>query len=158
MKTADQIAETITEKWTRLHGEHREDVIDAIVEGIEADRAQRGVQEDPLIEPDEKFPGRPHTLDFARLSGASLGADELSEQPGTPPEQLGIDEMSLHYTVTTRVAAAIDALGPLFHVMPTDVLMGGAWVDGFAVGMLFERRGGARPEETVVTDGEGSAL
>lgn len=107
-------------------------------------------EDDPPIPPNPQFPDRPHTLDFARLSAAVIEIDQESDAGATPPEVIGVDGDSLLYAVSTRLAHADDALEfvALVTGRPVDqsIMRAAAWLDGFAAGQRFERRGGHRED------------
>ncbi len=106
------------------------------------------------VEPDPDFPNRPMHPDFARLSAASIRMDELSKT-GSPPEVIGIDPDSLLYGLANRMGAALS--DPIVSMMPIEVQVQGAWLDGFAVGIEYQKRGGSSPIETGNTgDKEGA--
>lgn len=128
--------------------------IDAVVSsGQVTDYAWSLVDVTPIGEPDgptpadPDFPDRPRHPDFARISAAGIRVDELAEKgQGSPPEKIGIDEETLLHMVRNRVGQALS--DPLVQLMPIAVQVQGAWVDGFAVGIEYQKRGGSRPTKT----------
>ena len=108
---------------------------------------------DDLIPPDPRFPDRPHTLDFARLSSAISEQDAVAEALGLE-EALGVDPDSLLYMAEARIQKAL-----LYGVSidaPSSVILQSIFFDGFQLGVGFQKRGGHRPTETG-TAGEGSS-
>ena len=113
-------------------------------------------EEDATPPADPQFPDRPTHPDFARLVAAGAVVDEEPEGSMSPPEQIGIDEDSLLYMTHNRLGTALNS--PLVQLMPRAIQMQGAWIDGFAVGLEYQKRGGSRPTETGNTgEKEGSS-
>lgn len=107
-----------------------------------------GERDSPLdFDPD--FPNRPQHQDFARLSAAAVGitaaVDEMDDFD--PSKLLEIDKDSLVYIAQQRADRAVDALGMLILLSPQTAL-GTAWLDGFSIGVEYQKRGGSRPTET----------
>ena len=109
---------------------------------------------DPLNDP--RFPDRPNTPDFWRLSEVSLAHDAASED-----QSIGdiiadlVDEPSLMYLASQRMGNAFNitpaAVGPELWV-----IFMGLYLDAFCKGVSFEKAGGHRPNETG-TAGEGGS-
>jgi hypothetical protein len=109
--------------------------------------------DDNLLPADPRFPGRPHTLDFARLSSAVSEQDAIAELLGLE-EALGIDAESLLYMAEARIAKAL-VIGAAAG-SPPSVTLQSLYFDAFQMGVGFQKRGGHRPTETG-TAGEGSS-
>lgn len=151
MKTAQEVAESIADKWTRLDGEDREDVIEAMVEAIEADRAQRVAGENETLDPDPRFPQRPRHPDLARLSSAAAEQDAVSDMLGLDAALL-IDVDSAVYMARRRAHAIGFAEVP----PPIETRILSLYLDALHMGIGFANRGGHRPTKTG-TAGEGSS-
>lgn len=93
---------------------------------------------DPLR--DERFPHRPQSQDFWRLSEAVLQVDGQADEGDETFEQIVsklIDIEALTYMATSRMS-----LGLLRTNSKLD--LSSAWLDGFVVGLLFQQKGGHR--------------
>lgn len=102
---------------------------------------------DPLRDP--RYPDRPQTPDFWRLSEVSLEQDARAVESNDVGEILAelVDEPSLLYLAQNRIQIAFglsaDVVGPdLFAILM------GIYYDAFAKGAAFQQRGGHRPNET----------
>lgn len=107
------------------------------------------VDNEPLLDPDPRFPERPHTLDFARLSSAAGEMDAVADMLSFD-EALGCDMESLLYIAKGR--AGLSFGGP--HMVKSAHLA--IYFDAFQLGVGFQKKGGHRPNETG-TAGEGSS-
>lgn len=96
IKTPEQIAAEITEGWTRLDGELREDVSEAIVEGIEADRAQR-----PQVDQDWQDDAHNHAAHDLREA-----LDMLAEAGSSDDPDLAIVEAAERMDAAARALLA----------------------------------------------------
>lgn len=102
---------------------------------------------DPLRDP--RFPDRPQTPDFWRLSEVALDHDARAVETEDVGQILAemVDEPSLMYMAEHR-------LGNAFGITPVGVGPGlfavlmGIYYDAFAKGVDFQKRGGHRPNET----------
>lgn len=92
---------------------------------------------------DLSFPGQPEHPDFWRLSSEVLRLDGEAQE-GKSIEQIaedmGIDIESLGYMATQRALR----LGSMLGLDPRKdqrvvSMLGGMWLDGFAIGINFER-------------------
>jgi len=102
-------------------------------------------EEDATPPADPEFPDRPTHPDFARLSAAVTEMDRRSdeaEKDVTPPQLIGVDAEALAYMARMRTGIALSSL--LVALMPTEIQMQGAWCDGFAAGIVYQKRGGSR--------------
>lgn len=113
---------------------------------------------DPLNDP--RFPNRPNTPDFWRLSEVALAHDAAVdlEDGGRPLADVIaelVDEPSLIYLASQRMGNAFDisprSVGPELWV-----IFLGLYLDAFCKGVSFEKAGGHRPNETG-TAGEGGS-
>lgn len=100
---------------------------------------------DPLNDP--RFPDRPQHPDFWKLSEIALRLDGKANEGGqTMPEIVTelsvVDLASLEYLALNRAGTALLAIGmPLENVLQS--MLAAAMVDGFTIGVLFERQRGA---------------
>lgn len=101
---------------------------------------------DPLRDP--RFPDRPQTQDFWRLSEIALDHDG---DPRSVEDIIGevIDHDSLVYMVHQRV-------GRLVSNPDLEAILGGVALDAFMLGAKFIQRGGHRPDETGTTPEKGA--
>jgi hypothetical protein len=108
---------------------------------------------DPLLPHDPRFPHRPQTLDFARLSSAVSQQDALADLLGVE-EALEVDEASLKYMAEQRIQAAL--IHGASEGAPSSVILESIYFDAFQLGVGFQKRGGHRSDKTG-TAGEGSS-
>lgn len=94
--------------------------------------------DDDLIPPDPRFPDRPHTLDFARLSSAAAEQDAVADMLGIE-QAAKVDLDSLIYMAKGRLGKV--------GILPTPQALS-LYVDAFHLGVGFQERGGHRPNET----------
>ena len=100
---------------------------------------------DEPIPADHRFPDLPTHPDFARMSAAAIEVDRRSDESDDsvlPPEIIGIDGDTLAYMAGQRIGRAYEH--PLVQLMPRTIQLQGAWCDGFAVGVEYQKRGGSR--------------
>lgn len=109
--------------------------------------------DDDLLPPDPRFPDRPHTLDFARLSSSVSEQDAIADLLGLEAA-LGIEPDSLLYMAEARIQKAM-VIG-VAAGSPPEVILQSLYFDAFQMGVGFQKRGGHRPTETG-TAGEGSS-
>ena len=104
-------------------------------------------EDDAPIPADPRFPDRPTHPDFARLSAAVLVNDARADAGEDVPAIFEADGDSLVYMVEQRMHTAF---GFGVHMIPEGMqtMMQALFIDGFTVGIQFERRGGPRPAET----------
>jgi hypothetical protein len=95
--------------------------------------------DDDLIPPDPRFPERPHTLDFARLSAAVAYNDALADMLDVGAV-LECDMESLIYLAKGRAGFSFGGE----HMVRTAHLA--IYLDAFQLGVEFERRGGHRED------------
>ena len=107
--------------------------------------------DDDLLPPDPRFPNRPHTLDFARLSSAAGEQDAVADMLDVT-EALECDMESLMYMAEARMKK----VGLGFSRPETRIMLFALYFDAFQLGVGFQKRGGHRPDETG-TAGEGSS-
>lgn len=120
-----------------LHQSRAQAILDAL-------RANEG-DDEPLLEPDARFPERPHTLDLARLSSALHEQDAVAEVAGLP-QAMDVDPASLTYMAKLRIQAAL-LNGARVGLHP-DLILVSLYFDAFQLGVGFQNRGGHRPDET----------
>lgn len=95
---------------------------------------------DPLHDP--RFPDRPDTPDFWRLSETVLEQDGRSVEGGEDPFTIAdVDQKSITYMARHRVAMAFGGAPIPTNVLTTIIAL---YVDAFTVGRGFEKRGGHR--------------
>lgn len=95
--------------------------------------------DDDLIPPDPRFPERPHTLDFARLSAAVAYNDAVADMLDVNAA-LECDMASLIYLAKGRAGAFFggESLVKTAHLA--------LYMDAFQLGVEFTKRGGHRPD------------
>lgn len=116
-------------------------------------------EKDPNPAPDPDFPDRPTHPDFGRLSAAVRAVDasvEGKNEHVSPPDAIGIDADSLRYLLRNRLGRPEIVMAS--HLFGLEVAQQAAWVDGFAVGIHYQTRGGSRPAETGNTGEEEGSL
>lgn len=111
--------------------------------------------DDPLLEPDPRFPDRPHTLDFARLSGAVGHQDAVGDMLGLEAA-LQVDFDSLAYMARGRIQMAM--LSGARSGLSGELILQTIYMDAFNLGVLFQQRGGRRLDETGTTPEKGGSL
>jgi hypothetical protein len=94
---------------------------------------------DDLIPPDPAFPNRPQTLDFARLASAVAHNDAVADMLDVGAV-IECDMESLLYLARQRAGMSFG--GP--QMVRTAHLS--IYLDAFALGVEFERRGGHRAD------------
>jgi hypothetical protein len=100
---------------------------------------------DPLRDP--RFPDRPQHPDFWRLSDVVLQLDgQATEGDRTIPEIMTglVDPESLTYVALNRAGLLCQHLGLPESIRPA---LAATWLDAFAAGVSFEKRGGHRTTE-----------
>lgn len=96
---------------------------------------------DPLR--DARFPGRPQSADYWRISEVILWLDGQADA-GVQVEAVVADAVDLEAALYAGKQRALRAVGePLRGTRPVE-LLAGMWLDGFMAGMLFQQRGGHR--------------
>lgn len=95
------------------------------------------MHDDDLIPPDPRFPNRPHTLDFARLSSAASEQDAVADAVSLS-EALEVDTLSLLYMAQERIRMTGIEPDPLSLAL---------YLDAFQLGVGFTKRGGSRNNE-----------
>lgn len=108
---------------------------------------------DERLEPDPRFPDRPDTLDFARLSSILNAQDAIADMLGFD-EALDVDLKSLQYAARNRIQASL--ITGAMTGMPPEAIIEMLYIDAFQLGVGFQKRGGHRPEEPAQA-GEGSS-
>lgn len=90
--------------------------------------------------PDPRFPDRPDSKDFWRLSDVAIEIDRKAESGMAAPDIMAdlVDMQAVMYLVENRLNLARKQLD-------LNIIMGqAAWMDGFAIGLMFQQQGGHR--------------
>lgn len=94
------------------------------------------MSDDPLR--DKRFPDRPQSQDFWRMSEVILRIDGASDEGGQRVEDiLGVDMAALMYVIAERIKMVHDKLPPQYREAAL-------YMDAFALGKGFAEAGGHR--------------
>lgn len=100
---------------------------------------------DPLNDP--RFPKRPDTPDFWRISEILLQHDGQATEGGLTLNDIihdTVDHPTLSYVALQRAGLLIRATG-LPDTAEMRTALASSWLDAFLAGAQFEKRGGHRP-------------